>query len=284
LALAVFSTALKNSSMTTPATPTAPVVIAVANAKGGVGKTSIVANLAGITALAGWRVLVIDLDPQGNLATDLGITDLSDLGASLAVTLSRGEPPITLSSVRPRLDVWAGGPALATSVRSALIPEVNHPLQAAIGSIGANYDFVYIDCPPALGPLVDAGLTAADLLLVPIRADHASLSGLHMITARFTEISSVNPGLELLGITLFDVSRSATAIVRDVADAIAADFADLEPRLLPAIRRSERSAFDMRRSGLLAYEYEQRQSGTSITPLAERIDAERSGTTKDSRG
>lgn len=258
-------------------TPPKPTVIAVANAKGGVGKTSIVANLAGISALVGWRVLVVDLDPQGNLATDLGYSDRSDLGVSLARTLREAQQPTTLRAVRPGLDAWAGGPGLTKAVTNALIPAVDHPLQAALEGTGGSYDFVYIDCPPALGPLVDAGLTAADFLLVPIRADHASLSGLRMITERFDQVRTVRPGLELLGITLFDVSRGATVIVREVAQAVREIFADTDLRLLPAIRRSERSAFDMRRSGLLAFEYEETQRGASVVPLAERIAAERAG-------
>lgn len=261
----------------TPEIPGNPTVISVANAKGGVGKTSIVANAAGIAALAGWQVLAVDLDPQGNLATDLGYQKHSDLGASLATTLRTAAPPQTIPAVRPGLDVWAGGPALSAAGSHPLIPEVAHPLAEAIRSTGTTYDFVFIDCPPALGPLVDAGLTGSQWLLVPIRADHASLDGLRMITERFREVKTINPDLELLGVTLFDVSRSATAIVREVSAVIRENFDDIVPRLLPAIRRSERSAFDMRRLGLLAYEYEERYLDSKSIPLAERIRQARSG-------
>lgn len=233
-------------------------VIAVANAKGGVGKTSIVANIAGLAARAGWQVLAIDLDPQGNLATDLGYQDRTDLGRSLSQTLRDASEPTTIHAVRPGLDVWAGGPALASAVPSALIPQFDYPLSETISATGTTYDLVFIDCPPALGPLVDAALLAAEYLLVPIRADHASLAGLGMITDRFHQVRSVNQGLELLGVTLFDVSRAATAIVREVAEAIREGSRGVEPRLLPAIRRSERSAFEMRRLGLLAHEHEER--------------------------
>ena len=247
-------------------------VVAVANAKGGVGKTSIVANIAGLAARNGWQVLAIDLDPQGNLATDLGYQDRTDLGKSLSRTLRDGREPTTMHAVRPGLDVWAGGPALAAAVPSALIPQVDNPLTEAIRSTGTTYEMVFIDCPPALGPLVDAGLGSATHLLVPIRADHASLAGLDLITERFHHVRAVNPRLELLGVTLFDVSRAATAIAREVAQAIRRSFKDAEPRLLPAIRRSERSAFDMRREGLLAHEHGRDHTDDAASKLARDYD------------
>lgn len=229
-------------------------MIAVANAKGGVGKTSIVANISGIAARVGWRVLAIDLDPQGNLATDLGFAARSDEGVSLAATLRGGGAPNTLRDVRPRLDVWAGGPALSSGISGALIPQGQSSLSAALDSVRADYDLVVLDCPPALGPLVDAGLTAADYLLIPIRADHASLSGLQMISERCRQAQAINPRLTTLGITLFDVSRTATAVLREVVEAIREAFLDSEPTILPAVRRSERAAFETRRAGRLAGE------------------------------
>lgn len=262
----------------TPDQTSHPTVIAVANAKGGVGKTSLVANLAGISTLAGWRVLAVDLDPQGNLSTDLGYGAASDSGRSLGDVLRRGGEPRTLRDVRSRLDVWAGGAGLATGVHQALIPQSDHPLREAILSTGERYDLVFIDCPPTLGPLVDAGLNAADWLLVPVRADHASLHGLDMMAERFRQVkTSGNPELQLLGVVLFDVSASSTAIVREVAEAIRGHLGGAAPLLDPPIRRSERSAFDMRRMGLLAHEYEERYLDATAVPLAERIAAARRG-------
>ncbi len=253
-------------------------VIAIASAKGGVGKTSLTANLAGIAALAGWRVLAIDLDPQGNLATDLGYGRESDEGRELSETLRSATLPVGLSQVRPGLDVWAGGPVLTAGVRASLIPESDHPLATAIAATGERYDLVFVDCPPALGPLVDAGLSAARWLVVPVRADHASLAGLEMMAARFRQMKAgVNPHLALLGVVLFDVSPQSTAIIREVSDEILVHLAGVAPLLDPPIRRSERSAFDMRRLGLLAHEYEERSAEAGQIPLAERIAAARRG-------
>lgn len=255
-----------------------PTVIAVANAKGGVGKTSLVANAAGIATLAGWRVLAVDLDPQGNLATDLGYQQRSDGGRSLSTTLTRSGVPQALTDVRSRLDVWPGGPALQAGPRQSLIPEVDHPLSAAIAAVGDRYDLVFIDCPPTLGPLVDAGLTAAQWLLIPVRADHASLHGLDMMLEHYERLrASAGSRVRLLGVALFDVSPQSTAIIAEIAEAVRAKVGGGVPLLRPPIRRSERSAFDMRRMGLLAHEYEERSAGAAAVPLAERIAAARRG-------
>jgi cellulose biosynthesis protein BcsQ len=246
-----------------------PVTVAVANAKGGVGKTSIVANLAGRLALTGYRVLAVDLDPQGNLAHDLGYLDRTDHGQHLFGVLQGSSSPRALHGVRPRLDVWCGGPRLARSV-GALIPLAANPLVGALAEVADRYDIVVVDCPPSLGPLIDAALLTADELIVPIRADHASLHGLEMIGDKFREVRQANPGLELLGVTIFDVSRGATALASEVARAIRQGFGGEELRILPAIRRSERAAFDMRASGRLAHEYAADQR--SSVPAAKLAD------------
>lgn len=230
-----------------------PIAVAVANAKGGVGKTSLVANLAGLAALSGLRVLAVDLDPQGNLAHDLGYLDRTDDGRSLQRVLRGVGDPETISGVRPNLDVWCGGKHLGASVGS-LIP-TNQPLANAVARVGDQYDAVFFDCPPAMGPLVDAALLASDHLLVPVRADHASLHGLEMIGSKFREVRTVNCRLSLLGVVIFDVSKSATALADEVAKAVRAGFAGEQLEVLAAIRRSERAAYDMRGSGSLAHEY-----------------------------
>jgi chromosome partitioning protein len=239
-----------------------PVTVAVANAKGGVGKTSLVANLSGWMARAGHRVLAIDLDPQGNLAHDLGYLDRTDNGRRLFDVLRGNAEPATVHDVRPGLDVWCGGPHLARSV-GALIPSTANPLVSVLSNVADLYDVVFIDCPPSLGPLIDAALLSADQLIVPVRADHASLHGLEMIGERFREVRTLNLDLQLLGVTIFDVSRSATALAVEVARSIQLGFDGANPRILPAIRRSERAAYDMRGSGRLAHEYAAAHPGSS---------------------
>lgn len=253
-------------------------IVSVGNAKGGVGKTSIVANIAGIAAVAGWEVLAIDLDPQGNLATDLGYTKHpeNDRGRSIAAGIRTGTPLRVIERVRAGLDVVPGGPEF-TSVL-ALLEQSPGILTRLIDPIAENYDLVLIDCPPAGGPVVDAALIASKWLIVPVRADAASLDGLQMIARRFAPIRrSLNPDLELLGIVLFDFARNATSILRHVRELLEADLGGVAPILPGPIRRSERSAFDMRRAGLLAHEYEEQFLEAESVPLSERIAASRAG-------
>ncbi len=255
-----------------------PGIIAVGNAKGGVGKTSIVANVAGIAALAGWRVLAIDLDPQGNLGTDLGYHAQpgNDEGESLRGAVLEATPVHLLRDVRPGLDVVPGGPAFAEAITS--LASSPGTLARTIDPLAENYDLVIIDCPPAGGPIVDAAMIASKWLVCPVRADMASLDGVQLMARRFGPIrQSLNPELELLGVVLFDFARNATAILRDVRATLEADLGGVAPILPGPIRRSERSAFDMRRMGLLAHEYEERFVEAERVPLADRIAASRSG-------
>lgn len=253
-------------------------IVAVGNAKGGVGKTSIVANIAGIAALAGWEVLAIDLDPQGNLATDLGYTEHpdNDRGRSIATGVRTGSPLKVIEQVRSGLDVVPGGGEFSSVL--ALLEQSPGIITRLLDPVADNYDLVLIDCPPAGGPIVDAALIASKWLVVPVRADAASLDGLQMIARRFAPIRrSLNPDLELLGIVLFDFARNATAIQAHVRELLEADLEGAAPILPGPIRRSERSAFDMRQAGLLAHEYEERVREAERVPLSDRIAASRAG-------
>ena len=132
--------------------------IAFANGKGGVGKTSVTANVAGIAALSGWRVLTVDLDPQGNLGTDLGYTQAgaSDQGAGLMAAIRDGSALTPLRNVRPGLDAVPGGDhmdGLMTVLAPRLLDE-SAPATAiadALASLAEDYDLVLLDCPPAGG-------------------------------------------------------------------------------------------------------------------------------------
>jgi cellulose biosynthesis protein BcsQ len=253
-------------------------IVAVGNAKGGVGKTSIVANIAGIAALAGWEVLAVDLDPQGNLATDLGYTEHpeNDRGRSIATGVRTGSPLKVIKQVRNGLDVIPGGVEFSSVL--ALLEQSPGIITRLIDPIADNYDLVLIDCPPAGGPIVDAALIASKWLIVPVRADASSLDGLQMIARRFAPIRrSLNPDLELLGIVLFDFARNATSILTHVRELLEAELEGAAPILPGPIRRSERSAFDMRRAGLLAHEYEEQYVKAERVPLSERIAASRAG-------
>jgi chromosome partitioning protein len=240
--------------------------IAVSNGKGGVGKTSIAANVAAVAAASGWQVLVIDLDPQGNVGSDLGYKQqgLSDEGEALAQAIQFGRqliPPAI--GVRPNLDAVPAGRAtldLAAVLQQRHMAGVSsaEALSAALGSIEEDYDLVVFDCPPGDNVLGDLGLAAARGLVVPVRFDAGSLDGLELMATRFARIKGggVNPNLVLLGIVLFDFPLRATALRAQVEAELANDFATGVRVFDTAIRHSQRAAFDMRREGITAAEYE----------------------------
>lgn len=257
--------------------------LVVANGKGGVGKTTIVANVAGMTAAAGWRVLAVDLDPQGNLGSDLGFKQrgLDDGGAGLRDAVAFGAPPTPLRDVRPGLDAIPAGPATPDLITAlALDPSGGrHALRHALEPLAGEYDLIVMDCPPAGGIMVDAALTAGHWLVIPVKYDDGSLDGLELMARQFGGVRTVdNPGLELLGVALFDFSLAGKLIRREVRKSLESELGD--PRLIfeAVIRRSERGAFDMRRRGILSHEYQKQADHQQRTvTVAERIKAARAG-------
>lgn len=255
----------------------------IANGKGGVGKTTIVANIAGMTASAGWRVLAVDLDPQGNLGSDLGFKQqgIDDGGTSLRDAVAMRTTPEPLRNIRPGLDVIPAGPATADLIGS--LARMERAGRGALGHtlapLASGYDLVVFDCPPAGGVMVDAALTAGRWLVIPVKYDDGSLDGLELMARQFGDVrANDNPALELLGVALFDFSLAGSAIRRDVRRALESELGD--PRLVfeAVIRRSERGAFDMRRTGTLSHEYSLEAAQQSRTiGIGERIKAARSG-------
>jgi chromosome partitioning protein len=242
---------------------TLPNVVAVANGKGGVGKTSVTANVAGIAALSGWRVLAVDLDSQGNLGNDLGYNDdgRSDRGKGLLQAVVGGMAPVVLGEVRPGLDVIAGGEATEEleailTTRQQRDRGAVRALAEALSRVG-DYQLVLLDCPPSSGILLDAALMAARFLVIPTRGDSGSLDGLVKVARRFAQVRSAgNPAIELLGVVLFDFGKNDTAVVRRVRQRLIQDLDGAAPVFDTFIRNSRMAPGDMRELGVLAYEYE----------------------------
>jgi chromosome partitioning protein len=237
-------------------------VIAVTNGKGGVGKTSITANTAGLLAAAGYRVLAVDLDPQGNLSEDLGYADRSDDGHAIHTALLTGQPLAPLTGIRPNLDVCPGGDAtadLAAALTSRLQRQGGDAVQALAASltpIAGAYDAILIDCPPALETMQALALAASRWVLIPAKTDASSRKGLREVARRFVAAREVNPDLEVLGVVLFGVGASATRVRARAHDLIADDLGGAVPILTATIRHLEAAATDARERGLLAHELE----------------------------
>jgi chromosome partitioning protein len=180
-------------------------VTACTNQKGGVGKTTTVVNLAAYLALSGTRTLVIDLDPQGNATSGLGI-DRRSLETSVYDALIERAPiaDIIVSTAVDGLDVMPSAPALSgAEVELVGIAARERRLAASLGELNGSYKRVLIDCPPSLGLLTVNALTAADGVLIPIQTEYYALEGLSQLvnTIRLVR-ESLNPRLELEGVVL----------------------------------------------------------------------------------
>ena len=196
--------------------------IACTNQKGGVGKTTTVVNLATYLALAGERVLVIDLDPQGNATSGFGI-EKRDVERSVYDALLGSVPMTELVLRTPvlRLDLIPSSLALAgAEVELAGFMAREHRLANALGGIVADYDYVIIDCPPSLGLLTVNALTAADSVLIPIQCEYYALEGLIQLTATINLVrDQLNPDLAIKGVvlTMFDARTNlATEVAAEV--------------------------------------------------------------------
>lgn len=184
-------------------------VIAVANQKGGVGKTTTSVNLAAALVPLGYRVLLVDLDAQGNATMGLGV-DKHALDLSVYdVLLGRS----TAAAVRQTVDVHGldllPGNADLTAVQVELIGRIGRErvLDAALSGLREDYDFMVIDCPPALNILTLNALVVADSVLIPMQCEYYALEGLSDLLGTLEEVRTVlNPPLQIEGIvrTLYD--------------------------------------------------------------------------------
>ena len=186
------------------------VTIAVANQKGGVGKTTTTANLASTFARQGLRVLVIDTDPQSNLTTALGVDTAVEL--SLADALIHRDVELPRYRVKDpagtEIDIVPGTPGLA-SVEVELQTKLGRELRLRehLMRLDDDYDFVLVDTPPSLGVLTLNALVAAQWVIIPTEARFFSLRGLQMLKESIEEVTAVNPSLRVLGIVLNKFDR-----------------------------------------------------------------------------
>ncbi len=203
------------------------VVIAVANQKGGVGKTTTTVNLGAYLAKLGQRVLIIDLDPQGNASSGLAI-DKDHVDHSLYDVLVEGMPlaDVTLTTRYPRLSIVPASPVLAAAeIELTKLPQRERRLRASLEA--ADYDIVLIDCPPSLGLLTVNGLVAADRLLIPVQAEYYALEGLGQLLNTVARVKqALNPQLSLVGVVL-TMHTARTSLSSAVAAEVEQHFPDM---------------------------------------------------------
>jgi chromosome partitioning protein len=201
-------------------------IVAVANQKGGVGKTTTVINLATSIALADRKVLLVDVDPQGNLTSGVGKKDCRGAAGTMyeALTTEDSDPHayVIATSIANLALVPADRNLTGAEVELVSVPERERRLRRILAPLRAEFDHIFIDCPPSLGLLTLNALVAADAVLIPLHCEYFALEGLAELVGTMRRVrGALNPALDIDGVLLTmydDRTNLGQQVARDVRE------------------------------------------------------------------
>lgn len=247
-------------------------VFAIANQKGGVGKTTTTINLAACLADAGRRTLVIDLDPQSNTTTGLGV-DSHKVGLSmyeLLVDENVQVNDVVKAEVRPNLSLLPAKVDLyAADIELVYLDQREYRMRRALEAVKPDYDFILIDCPPSLGLLTVNALTASDGVILPLQCEYFALEGMQQLlnTIRLVR-DRLNPRISLFGVvlTMYDPrTKLGSEVVREISEHFPKE--KFQTIVARNVRLSEAPSF-----GLTILEHDPRSPGAlAYKSLAEEV-------------